>query len=68
MTFSGVVSLVLKLVRGRKRADVGAAVQTPEEAVGPLSGAGAGAGGPDVPMLAPRIGVMRAAGRDEGEH
>ena len=67
MTFSGVASLVLKLVKGRKRAEAAAADRIPEEAVGPLSGAGAGAGGPDVPMLAPRIGVMRAAGRDEEE-
>ncbi len=67
MTFSGVVSFLLKLIRGRTRAAAATAGQTSEEAAGPLSGAGAGAGGPDVPMLAPRIGVLRAAGRDEGE-
>ena len=64
MTFSGVVSFVLKLVRGRRRAGV-AADETCGEAVGRLSGTGAGAGGPDVPMLAPRMGVMRAGGEGE---
>ena len=67
MTSSGVVSFLLKLIRGHKRAAAAAADRTPEEAVGPLSGAGAGSGSLGVPMPAPRIGVMRAAGGDEGE-
>lgn len=67
MTFSGVLSLVLKLIKGRRRTEAGAVGETPGEAVGPLSGAGAGLGVPGVSVLAPRIGVLRAAGGDEGE-
>lgn len=67
MTFSGVLSFVLKLIKGRSRAEARAVGETPAEAVGPLSGAGVGAGVPGVSMLAPRIGVLRAADGDERE-
>lgn len=67
MTFSGVVSFLLKLIGGRRRAGAAATGETRGEAVAPLAGAGTGADGPDVPMLAPRMSVMPAAGRDERE-
>ena len=67
MTFSGVVSFLLKLLKRRKRGESAAADPVGDGEVGPLTGAGAASGSPDVPMLAPRMGVMRAAGADEGK-
>ena len=67
MTCSGVVSLLLKLIEGGRRAGAAAADETPDEAVGSLSGAGAGAGGPDVRLAPPGMGIARAAGGDEAE-
>ena len=67
MTLSGVVSFLLKLIRGSQLGGATMAEPTRDRAVGPSTGAGSGSGSLDVPMLVPRIGVMRAVGGDEAE-